>query len=134
MEFDVHDTTSIVVRERNRFLLVRRANRPEKGSWCFPGGHVDPGETVADAAQREAKEEAGDIEVEGKPFYVFDHEPFIAHRHRCHVFFGKVSGKVKAGSDAAEAGFFTLGEMRGMDLTNFTIHIANRMIEKGMVK
>ena len=43
-------------------VLLRRAHNPGKGLWTFPGGFVNRGEVVPEAAAREAKEEAG-IEV-----------------------------------------------------------------------
>jgi 8-oxo-dGTP diphosphatase len=42
-----------------RILLTRRAISPGQGLWTFPGGFVDFGETVADAALRETLEETG---------------------------------------------------------------------------
>ena len=42
-----------------KVLLIRRGHRPFEGMWCFPGGMVDPGETVAGAAVREVREETG---------------------------------------------------------------------------
>jgi ADP-ribose pyrophosphatase YjhB (NUDIX family) len=39
-------------------VLLRRAVEPALGRWVFPGGYVDRGESVADAAIRETKEES----------------------------------------------------------------------------
>lgn len=41
-----------------QILLVRRAIEPRMGSWVFPGGYMDMGETAEEAATRETKEEA----------------------------------------------------------------------------
>ena len=53
------------------FLLVRTRN----GHWTFPKGGVDRDATPADAAAREAYEEAG---VKGS----VEHHPFTCYRHR----------------------------------------------------
>ncbi len=44
---------------RGEVLLVRRRNPPDAGLWGFPGGHVEAGETLAEAAMREMAEETG---------------------------------------------------------------------------
>lgn len=46
-----------------RVLLVKRSIEPGYGKWVFPGGHVDRGETVEEAALRETREECG-VEAE----------------------------------------------------------------------
>ncbi|MEL6416167.1 MAG: NUDIX hydrolase [Pseudomonadota bacterium] len=46
-----------VVLRTNELLLVRRKNEPDAGKWGFPGGHVDFGEGVGEAACRELHEE-----------------------------------------------------------------------------
>lgn len=50
---------SVVIRERGNVLLVREGKPSNRDQWNLPGGHVEPGEAVAAAAVREAKEEAG---------------------------------------------------------------------------
>src|SRR4029453_17974116 len=49
-----------IIRSREgRIVLVRRAIEPGYGKWVFPGGYVDRGEEIREAAVREAREEAG---------------------------------------------------------------------------
>eukprot|EP00879_Flechtneria_rotunda_P018133 GHRR01019015.1.p1 GENE.GHRR01019015.1~~GHRR01019015.1.p1 ORF type:complete len:217 (+),score=45.03 GHRR01019015.1:188-838(+) len=40
-------------------LLIQRAKEPAKGQWCFPGGSLELGETMAECAAREVFEETG---------------------------------------------------------------------------
>jgi tRNA (cytidine/uridine-2'-O-)-methyltransferase len=53
----------IVEDARGRVLLLRRAHEPARGSFGFPGGFVDAGESLEEAIAREAREETG-LEVE----------------------------------------------------------------------
>lgn len=49
-----------------RVLLLRRAIAPRAGTWVFPGGFIEWGETAEQAAVREAREEAGiDVTLAG---------------------------------------------------------------------
>lgn len=47
----------VVLRRQDSLLLVQRARGYGKGTWCLPGGHLEPGETIAECALRELLEE-----------------------------------------------------------------------------
>ena len=59
-------TTDIFIFDNNfNFILIKRKNDPFKNYWALPGGFVDYGECVEDAAIREAKEETSiDVKLE----------------------------------------------------------------------
>lgn len=48
-----------VVVDDERLLLIRRMDEPGTGTWAFPGGRVERGETIAEAVTRELREETG---------------------------------------------------------------------------
>ncbi len=55
-----HAVDLVVIGERRRsVLLIKRSFPPGAGKWALPGGFIDQGEAPADAALREAQEEAG---------------------------------------------------------------------------
>jgi 8-oxo-dGTP diphosphatase len=50
-------TVDVIVEQNSRILMIRRKNDPYKGCLALPGGFVDEGERIEDAARREANEE-----------------------------------------------------------------------------
>jgi ADP-ribose pyrophosphatase YjhB (NUDIX family) len=51
--------TGVIPMYKGKVLLCERAIAPRKGYWTIPSGFMENGETLTDAALREAKEEAG---------------------------------------------------------------------------
>ena len=133
----IEDTAVVVVRDNEgKILLEKRGGRVFRGWWCVPGGHADKGEAPEQAAQREAKEEIGQVKVEGKPFMIFVHDwPADSHikephQHRLHAFMAKVTGKLRPGSDAAELGWFTQEEAKKLRITDYTKTVLNHIDKK----
>jgi 8-oxo-dGTP diphosphatase len=103
-----------VITHAHRVLLVRRASPEGALVWSFPAGKVEPGETAAQAAAREAGEEAGVIVA-----------PTVVLGERTHPGTGRrmvyvacrlVSGTAHAASprEVAEVAWVRLGELPGL--------------------
>jgi 8-oxo-dGTP pyrophosphatase MutT (NUDIX family) len=63
-----------------------------RGLWNWPAGHVDPGETLQQAAVRETKEETGfDVRLTG-PEPLYTGQGHTGTTHKVHLFHGEISG------------------------------------------
>lgn len=98
-------TVDVVVETDGGVVLVERRNPPR--GWALPGGFVDYGETVEDAARREVREETG-LEVELTALLGVYSDP--ARDPRQHnlsvVYVGRAHGTPRGGDDAARAEVF----------------------------
>lgn len=119
---------SVAMRRHDRMLLVRRGRAPSLGFYAFPGGRVEPGETLEAAARRELLEETG--------LRAADLTPLLSIRiegddrdYDLHVFSTRdAGGEPTPGDDADEAGFFTLAEMEGMELAQSVLAAATEIL------
>jgi 8-oxo-dGTP diphosphatase len=123
-EYPTHPLPGVLalVERDGRLLMVRRAKEPDRGKWGFPGGLVELGETVAEAALRELAEETGLIAAALGVVDVFEViSPDQQGRIRYHYVLNVVrcaasEGEPVAADDAEAAGWFTLGEIEGGEL------------------
>ena len=119
----------VVVWHGDRVLLIRRNKAPRRGHWSLPGGAQKLGETVAQAARREVKEEVG-LEIElGEIVATVDLiERDQDHRIRYHYtlidFVAEAaSPALRAGSDAAEARWFEVAQIETLGLWSETLRV-----------
>jgi len=99
-------TVDIIIEiEAKGIVLIKRKNPPY--GWAIPGGFVDYGESLEEAAVREAKEETNlDVKLI-KQFHTYS-DPKRDPRHHSisTVYIAKAKGKPKAKDDALEIGIF----------------------------
>ena len=123
-----------VVIRGEEVLLVRRGKSPNKGRWGFPGGKIEFGESIKVAAIRELKEETG---IDGRAdkilstFDVFNYnsnDEIQQHFILIAVLCQWLGGDVKASSDAADARWFPIDELKesAPDLITDVIHFIKK--------
>lgn len=98
-----------------KILLVQRRYEPFKGSWAIPGGFVDAGESLEDAARRELAEETGVQGVFLEQLYTFgdvDRDP--RRRIVTVAYYALVNLRdhtVRAATDASSAAWFSVDDV-----------------------
>jgi ADP-ribose pyrophosphatase YjhB (NUDIX family) len=115
---------AVILEDDGQVLLLRRARAPQAGTWVFPGGFVELGETVAAAAARECVEETGVEPHVGTLLGVYDRPgPGIV----IVVFRATVaSGTAGPGTEASEVRWFNSADIPWADLAFDTTEAALR--------
>ncbi|MGC6509188.1 MAG: NUDIX domain-containing protein [Myxococcota bacterium] len=103
-------TVDIIIHKDGKILLIKRKNPPF--GWALPGGFVDEGETVEQAAIREAKEETGlDVQLETL-LYVYSDPRRDKRQHTLSIVFTASSnGTPVASDDATDLGYYSFKEL-----------------------
>jgi len=122
-----------IIIEGDRIVLVKRANPPIQGHWSIPGGVLEVGEMVREAAVREAREETGLIVEPGELLGVYDR--ILEHRVQYHYVLidflcRPLGGELLAASDAAEVRWFTREELPALNLADDTLDVIKQGFEK----
>jgi 8-oxo-dGTP diphosphatase len=125
-----------IIIEQDRVMLVKRAHPPLAGEWSIPGGALEMGETLRHAASREALEETGLVVEVGELLGVYDRILRDADgRIRYHYVLvdflcRRIAGEPEAAADAAEARWFTRGELAELSLAQDTAQVIKLGFEK----
>jgi mutator protein MutT len=122
--------TALVLRDQNQLLLGKRKNDPQKGHWCLPGGFIELGESMDQAALRELKEETG---LDGTIVSFVDCFYQESKFYGSLIIFGYLveiaGGEPQADDDLEEVRFFNLDELPALA---FESH--QKLVEKLKVK
>ncbi|MFO7872308.1 MAG: NUDIX hydrolase [Candidatus Undinarchaeales archaeon] len=104
----------VLVEENGKILLIKRNFEPFKGNWALPGGFVEYGETVEQAAIRELKEETGiEVELEGILGVYSDPKRDPRGHIISVVFFGsKTGGKKKGGKEVQDVAWKNINKVK----------------------
>ena len=122
-----------VVFNAGKILLVKRIKDPQKRTWAIPGGSVNLGESLQEAAEREIKEETGLTVKAKKPIHTFD---LIERDEMGSIRFhyviidleaDYVSGRLKPADDAMDAGWFSPSELGNIAVTEGTRNLLHRL-------
>jgi 8-oxo-dGTP diphosphatase len=108
----------IIITDDKKIILIKRVFDPYKDYWALPGGIVEYGETVEEAAIREAKEETGlDIKIE-KLIGVYSDPDRDPRGHFVSVCFlcKPVGGEIKTSEETKEVKAFSKDEIKGIKL------------------
>lgn len=113
--------SAVVADAEGRILLARRR---DNALWTIPGGAMEPGESIAETAVREVKEETGiDVEVVSlvgvysNPLHVVEYADGEVRQQFSLCFACRpVGGETRPSDETSEVGFFTPDAIEGMDV------------------
>lgn len=140
-EFPDHPLIGVgaVIVDGDRVLLAKRGHPPIQGEWSIPGGVLEVGELIREAAAREAQEETGLIVEPGELLGIFDRVlrsadgrvqyHYVLIDFLCRV----IGGELCASSDAAEVRWFTQQELPPLKLSQDTQDVIRKGFENSAV-
>jgi 8-oxo-dGTP diphosphatase len=127
-----------IIIEHDRVVLLKRAQAPLRGEWSIPGGLLEVGETLREAALREVLEETGLTVEVGELLGVFDRiirdadERTLYHYVLIDFLCRRIAGEPQPACDAAEARWFSRGEIGELSLAEETAEVIKSGFEKSV--
>jgi len=130
-DYPAHPRVAVgaVIFKDEKILMVLRGKPPAENTWSIPGGCVELGETLQEAAKRETIEETGILILVREPVYTFD---VIERDENGHARFhyvivdlaaDYVSGEPRPGDDAVDVSWISPEDMK-----NYNVSAATRKL------
>jgi mutator protein MutT len=126
-----------VIVEGDQVVLIRRGQEPLRGRWSIPGGVVEAGETLREAAMREAREETGLVVEAGELLEVFESivpgaESGKSEYHYVVIDFlcRRKSGELRAGGDALDARWVRQNQLADLKVSDAASKVIHKALEK----
>lgn len=107
----------VVCLVNDAILLIQRGSSPFAGSWAVPGGKVEFGEPMREAAAREVLEETGLVVAVGEVAWLGETISEDAHFVLIDFFATVIGGSLQAGDDAVDARWVPVSELGDFSLT-----------------
>lgn len=126
----------VVVWRDDQVLLIKRGKPPRAGQWSLPGGAQQLGETLAEAAEREVREETGIAIKLGEIIATLDlidrdDEGRVRHHYTLVDFVAEArQTDLQAGDDALDARWFGRAEIDQLGLWSETVRIIDLAADK----
>ena len=117
----------------NKVLLVKRGRPPSEGQWAIPGGRVELGETLQEAAEREILEETGICIRARNPIYTFDmiersdDGAIRFHYIIVDLMADYIRGEPHASDDASEARWLAASELHLLSVSDKTLELLQNL-------
>ena len=127
--------SSVVLKKDDKLLLVKERMESNEECWIFPGGGVEFGETIEDAAVREVKEEL-DLDVRIKELLGFKEAIFPKHGYHTVIFFfmaEPLNDEIKKIEGILDAGYFTTEEIKKLNLVSSAKWVMEELNKKCMI-
>ena len=127
--------SAVILKKDNKVLLVKEILEDSKEHWIFPGGGVEFGETIEEAAKREIREEIG-IDVNIKDFLGFKEIIRPNFDYHTVIFFfiaETLSNDISRIDNVLDARYFTADEVKNVNMVDSASWAIEEMCKKGML-
>jgi ADP-ribose pyrophosphatase YjhB (NUDIX family) len=124
----------VIIQNDDQICLIQRDKEPSKGRWTFPGGAIELGEGLHEAARREALEETGLVVDVGEVATVIDNvvrddDGSVRYHYVIVDFYATaVGGRLRLGTDVSDVKWASLADVKALDMTEKAQAIAIQLL------